>query len=124
VAIGKFLTPSPKLELFFGAKRDVNFGETFIVGAGGIFLMIIDDTRLHIGQWTREEIANILTSLRSYPLMTGYRGQQLADIDSLITLLKNLSQLFFEHPEIREIDINPIIFDDGKPYVADGKLYV
>ncbi|MDD2693561.1 MAG: acetate--CoA ligase family protein [Candidatus Gracilibacteria bacterium] len=124
VAIGKFLTPSPKLELFFGAKRDANFGETFIVGAGGIFLTILDDTRLHIGQWTREEIADILASLRSYPLMTGYRGQQLADIDGLIVLLENLSRLFFEHPEIREIDINPIIFNDGKPYVADGKLYI
>jgi len=56
--------------------------------------------------------------------MTGYRGQQLADIDGLIVLLENLSRLFFEHPEIREIDINPIIFNDGKPYVADGKLYI
>ena len=39
-------------------------------------------------------------------------------------MIKNLSRLFFEHREIREIDINPILFDAGMPTIADAKLYI
>lgn len=39
-------------------------------------------------------------------------------------MIFSLSQLFFEHTEIREIDINPILFEDGKPVIADAKLYL
>lgn len=69
MSIGKFINASPTLELFFGAKRDPVFGDTFIIGAGGIFLTILDDTRIHIGKLHMDSILKILQSLRSYPAL-------------------------------------------------------
>lgn len=124
VTIARYISPSPKVELFFGAKRDPIFGETFVIGAGGIFLTILDDTRIHIGKWDKPIIISTLESLRSYPALCGYRKQKEIDIDALATMIFQLSELFFAHPEIREIDINPILFKDGIPCIADAKLYL
>lgn len=124
ITIWKFITPSPTIELFFGAKHDANFGETFIIGTGGIYLTILNDTRLHIGKLDQENIKNLIGSLRSYPALSGYRKQQPVDIQKLETMFLQLSKIFFEHPEIREIDINPILFENGNPCVADAKFYI
>lgn len=124
VSIGRYIISSPTIELFFGAKRDPIFGETFIIGAGGIFLTILDDTRIHIGKWDVPTILSILESLRSYPALYGYRKQQKANIDTLAKMLFQLSELFFAHPEIYEIDINPILLENGEPCIADAKLYL
>ncbi len=124
ITIGKYIHTSPKIELFFWAKRDPLFGDTFIIGAGWIFLTILDDTRIHIGEWEDWDIHATLASLRSYDALTGFRKQQEANIRKLEEMIKNLSRLFFEHREIREIDINPILFDDGVPTIADAKLYI
>ncbi|MBX9809772.1 acetate--CoA ligase family protein [Candidatus Gracilibacteria bacterium] len=124
ITIGKYIETSPKIELFFGAKRDPIFGETFIIGAGGIFLTILNDTRIHIGEWNGDEITEVIYSLRSYPALTGYRKQQSADIKILTEIFSELSKLFFEHPEIEEIDINPVLFENGIPYIADAKFYL
>lgn len=124
VTIGKYIIPSPPIELFFGAKRDPNFWDTFVIGAGGIFLTILDDTRIHIGKLDIPTIVSILESLRSYPAMCGYRKQTEVDINLLSTIIYNLSILFSAHTEIHEIDINPILFEHGVPYIADAKFYL
>ena len=69
-------------------------------------------------------IVSIIKSLRSYPALSGYRKQQEVDIDNLATMIFQLSELFFTHPEISEIDINPILFENGKSCIADAKLYL
>lgn len=125
ISIGKYILPSPKYELFFGAKRDPIFGPTFLIGAGGVFLSILADTEIHIGKWqSREEIWEVLDGLRSAKMLSGYRGQKSVDMELLITMIEKLSDLFLTHPEIREIDINPILFADGKAVIADAKVYV
>ena len=67
---------------------------------------------------------SILESLRSYPALCGYRKQQKANIGTLAKMLFQLSELFFAHPEIYEIDINPILLENGEPCIADTKLYL
>ncbi len=124
ITIGKYIETSPKIELFFGAKRDPIFGETFIIGAGWIFLTILDDTRIHIWKCSIDDIITIIQSLRSYPALIWYRNQTSVDIGLLARNILDLSILFFEHPEIAEIDINPILFENGIPYIADAKFYL
>ncbi len=124
ITIGRYIHPSPTVELFFGAKRDPIFGETFVIGAGGIFLTILDDTRIHIGKWDIPTILSTLESLRSFPALSGYRKQKEVAMDILSMMLFNLSELFYEHPEIREIDINPILFENGSACIADAKFYL
>jgi acyl-CoA synthetase (NDP forming) len=123
LSIGKFISPSPALELFFWAKRDSTFWDTFIIGAGWIFLTILDDTRIHIGKLDKETIIKIIKSLRSYPAICWYRKQKEVDLDLLSEMIYSLSELFRAHHEISEIDINPILFENGLPCIADAKFY-
>lgn len=124
VTIGRFIDPSPSFELFFWAKRDPSFGEVYVLGAGGIYVSILADTRLHIGKWEKSDILLDIEALRSYPAISGYRKQRTVDIEKLVDMIYRLSSLFSEHPEIQEIDINPILFSDGKPVIADAKFYM
>lgn len=64
VTIGRYIDPSPSFELFFWAKRDPSFGEVYLVGAGGIYVSILSDTRLHIGKWEKSDILLDIESLR------------------------------------------------------------
>ncbi len=124
ITIARYIDASPRVELFFGAKRDPVFGETFVIGAGGIFLTILDDTLIHIGKLDIPTILSILKSLRTYPALCGYRKQAEVDMNSLCIMIYQLSELFFAHAEIHEIDINPIFFENGKPCIADAKIYL
>lgn len=96
----------------------------YVVGAGGIYVSILSDTRLHIGKWEKSDILLDIESLSSYPALSGYRNQRVVDMEKLVDIVYRLSSLFFEHPEIQEIDINPILFEDGQPVIADAKFYL
>lgn len=96
----------------------------YILGAGGIYVSILSDTRLHIGKWEKSDILADIESLRSYPAISGYRNQKCIDIEKLVDMISRLSSLFSEHPEIQEIDINPILFEDGQAVIADAKFYM
>lgn len=124
VTVARFVKASPKAEIFFGATRDESFGDVFIVGTGGVTVNILEDTITHIGVPSADEVKNILSSLRLSPLLFGYRNTQKVDIDALAEMIVKLATLFSAEKHIREIDINPILFDDGKGLVADAKLYL
>lgn len=124
VTMEEQISPSPKYEFFFGAKRDANFWDTFVIGTGGIYLSVIADTTVHIGTPTHEELDTLLENLHFAPILSGYRGQVAIDREALISIVLNLTTLFREHTEIQEIDINPILFQNGKPMVVDAKLYI
>ncbi len=96
----------------------------YVLGAGGIYVSILADTRLHIGKWEKSDILLDIESLRSYPAISGYRNQKCVDMEKLVDTIYRLSSLFSEHPEIQEIDINPILFEDGQPVITDAKFYM
>jgi len=123
VTIERQIMPSPSGELFFGARRDETFGDIFLLGAGGIFLSILDDATVHIGDWDHDTILASLRELRIFAALDGYRGQRPIDLPLLAQMISRLSTLFREHTEISEIDVNPILFEQGRPVVVDAKFY-
>jgi len=101
-------------EIILGFKRDVSFGPIMMVGLGGIYTEVFKEIRLAISDLDFKSALEAITDLRIYPILNGARGQKKYDVKSLAKALVNLCHLANEHPEIKELDINPLfIFEDG-----------
>lgn len=96
-------------ELIIGAKRDEVFGPVIVVGLGGVLVELMNDTALGITPLSKENVIAMLSKLKGYPLLDGYRGRQKTDIQSIVTMVMKVQKLMMSQPEILEIDLNPII---------------
>lgn len=104
------------VEMIVGAKRDKVFGPVIVIGLGGVFVELMNDTALGITPLTEADIGTMLRKLRGFPLLDGYRGKEKADVKSFIQIVLTVQKLMLEEPNILEIDLNPIMVkenDDG-----------
>lgn len=97
-------------EMILGTTRDVTFGPVVMVGLGGIFAEIFEDTALRLAPVDETEAREMLAGLKAYPLLTGARGRAPGDIDALVQAIVALSRFAARHAEdVAEIDINPLL---------------
>ena len=102
------------VELIVGAMDDPVFGQTLMVGLGGIFAEIMEDVAFRIAPITPSDAQEMLTELKGYPLLTGARGSVPCDIEAVVALLMNVSHLVMENPGIKELDLNPVrVYESG-----------
>ena len=117
----------PVAEVMIGIKNDKNFGPVLITGLGGIFVELIRDVAKWILPLTEEQqVQQILASLKSFPLLNGYRGKPHADIHALSKLLIGVSNFAMDHQNsISEMDINPVfVFEEGYGCVAADAVII
>ncbi|MCL1978034.1 MAG: acetate--CoA ligase family protein [Candidatus Bathyarchaeota archaeon] len=96
-------------EVIVGAIKDPQFGATIMFGLGGIFVEVLKDVTFKIAPVNIDEAKEMITGLKAAALLKGYRNTPAADIDALAQILVNVSKLLMEHPEIAELDLNPIM---------------
>ncbi|KAA2315093.1 CoA-binding protein [Pseudooceanicola sediminis] len=97
-------------ELILGTTTDPTFGPVVMVGLGGIFAEIFEDTSLRLAPVSRAEAAEMLRELRAFPLLDGARGRAPADLEVLEQAIVDLSIFAARHAdEVAEIDINPLL---------------
>ncbi len=97
------------IEVIIGAIKDPQFGQTLMFGLGGIFVEILKDVTFRVAPITLGDAKEMITDLKAYPLLKGVRGQPPADIDAIAQILVNVSKLVMAHPEIKELDLNPVM---------------
>jgi hypothetical protein len=97
------------LELIVGAKRDPRFGPILLVGAGGLYAEIVKDVAVALAPVTEAGAEALLRSLRVAPLLDGARGKPAVDVAATSRAAAALSRVAAEHPEILEIEINPLL---------------
>lgn len=108
-----------KKELILGISSDSQFGHLIMVGLGGIYTEVIRDASFRIAPINEREAEEMVSELKSYPLLRGIRGEAAADIEIVVEYLLRLSQLAEDFPEIAELDINPLaVKARGKGAVA------
>ncbi len=101
-------------EIILGFKRDQAFGPLMMVGQGGIYTEVFKDFQLAISDLDQARALKLIRSLKIYPILNGARGQKKYDISALAKALVNLARLANDHPEILELDINPLfVFEHG-----------
>lgn len=95
-------------ELIVGVKRAGNAGAAIMVGMGGIFAEVVEDVRFGLVPVTRYDVRRMIEGLRCYPILAGARGEKPVDLEAVEEIALQLSQLAHRHPEIEEIDLNPV----------------
>jgi acyl-CoA synthetase (NDP forming) len=96
-------------ELIVGARRDARFGPVVLVGAGGIHAELLADTAVALAPVGADEARRLVLSLRCAPLLTGARGRPVLDVDAAASAVAALSRFAAEHPEIAEVEVNPLL---------------
>lgn len=113
------------LEIIIGAKRDPNWGPAIMVGLGGIFTEILQDVVIMPTDLTAAEIEARLRTLKAARLFDGYRGQPKLDVVGLAETVAKLASFVEAHPNVTEIDINPVmVFAEGRGVLALDALIV
>lgn len=101
-------------EVIVGMTKDPQFGPALAFGLGGIFVEVLKDVSFRVAPITKYDAEEMIQEIKGYPILKGVRGQKPVDFEAIINILLNVSKLVMEHPEINEMDLNPIItYPDG-----------
>jgi len=112
-----------KREFVAGMFRDPHFGPVIMFGLGGIFTEALSDVTFRIAPLTEGDADEMLNEIRSKALLDDFRGEKAVDRGPLVRTLTALSRIALEHPDIREIDINPLLItSDGSPVAVDALI--
>jgi len=95
-------------EIIIGMTADANFGPLIMFGIGGIYVEVLKDVVFRLCPITDRDADEMIRELRAFPLLTGVRGSEPANLDFLKEMLQRVSLLVSDNPEITELDINPL----------------
>jgi acetate---CoA ligase (ADP-forming) len=96
-------------EVIVGVKRDPTFGPLVMFGLGGVYVEALADVSFRLAPLTAADAWDMLEEVRSAKLLKGVRGAPPADLDALVDLIVRVGRLAADHPEIAELDLNPIL---------------
>lgn len=114
------MAPAGK-ELLLGGVRDSQWGPVLMVGLGGIYVEVMGDTTVCLAPVSPDEAATLLDELRIAPLLRGIRGERPVDRPALAAIISRFSQLLVDLPELREIEINPLLASPDGAIAVDAR---
>jgi acetyltransferase len=97
------------VELLLGVVRDAQFGPLVVVGFGGIFVEVLGDTAMRLAPVDEVEARTMLAELRMAPALGAFRGRPAVNADALARTISRFSELVVQLPELRELEINPLL---------------
>lgn len=111
-------------ELFAGAKYEDKFGHMVLAGMGGIFIEVFKDVSSVLSPVSKKEAENMIKSLKSYKLIEGTRGQEGINQEKFADIIVRLSALLEAAPEIKELDLNPLLGTSEDVIAVDARIRV
>jgi acetyltransferase len=112
-------------EFFIGFQRHAQFGPVLSFGLGGISLELFKDIAFRLLPARTEDFREMLLELKSWSKMReGFRNLPPVDEEAAIRLLEQVSAFVLDHPEIEEMDLNPVVLGSRGPTVADAMILV
>ena len=111
-------------ELIAGLYNDRQFGLTVMLGIGGVLAEAIRDVTFRLAPISEIDAEEMINDLSTQTLLGEFRGEPAADRQELIDVLLALAAVGAAHPEVRSIDLNPLIIVDGRPVAVDALVEV
>jgi acetyl-CoA synthetase (ADP-forming) len=112
----------PGTEVIVGSTKDPQFGPAIMFGLGGIFVEVLKDVTFRIAPITEDDASEMISEVKAYPLLTGYRKTPPADLKAISNILLSTSRLVMDHMEIKELDLNPIIVYEKGARTVDARI--
>jgi acyl-CoA synthetase (NDP forming) len=111
------------LEVILGMTKDPQYGPALMFGLGGIFTEIYRDVQFCLLPAAEKTFRQMIRGIKGYPLLAGARGMKPRDEKALIEVMKALAKLVKDHPDIDQIDLNPILVYEKGVAVVDYRIY-
>jgi acyl-CoA synthetase (NDP forming) len=118
--VQRMAPPGP--ELIVGAVGDPAFGPLVVVGAGGPAAELVGDVQVRLAPIDAIEAERAVDALRTAPLLRGFRGAPHADVGAVADVVARVAALAAAHPEIAELDCDPLIAGERGAVVADARV--
>ncbi|MFZ2631796.1 MAG: acetate--CoA ligase family protein [Desulfosalsimonadaceae bacterium] len=99
----------PGQEVILGVTKYPGFGHLLMFGLGGIYVELFKNVTFKLAPIGRNNARRMIRSIKGYEILDGFRGKPKADVEKLEKLIVGLSALVTNHPQIKEMDINPLI---------------
>jgi acetyltransferase len=111
-------------EVIIGMNRDVQFGPLLMFGLGGTYVEVLKDVSFRLAPLNEKDAHSMISSIRSYPLLTGVRGEKAYDVDAVADVLVRVSRLVEDFPQVLEFEINPLMVlpEDEGCFAMDMRL--
>jgi acyl-CoA synthetase (NDP forming) len=109
-------------EVIVGAIKDAQFGPTLMFGLGGTFVEIMKDVSFRIAPIKEDDARQMISEVKAYPILLGYRGQAPRDLDAIVKIILDTSRLVMEHQNIKELDLNPVIVYEKGAKTVDARI--
>ncbi len=122
--LGTLISPMAKKgqECIIGMIRDAQFGPVIMFGLGGIFVEVLKDVSFRVAPLAAEDIDEMVKEIKGYKILTGIRGEKPKDIAAIKDILVRLSEIVIDNPEIKEIDLNPVIVHEKGASIVDSRV--
>jgi acetate---CoA ligase (ADP-forming) len=121
-AVERMVSTPGSVELIVGCRRDARFGPVLLVGLGGIFTEVMRDTAVALAPAAPDEIESLLLGLQGSPLLTGTRGRAALAVRAAAEAASALSRLAAEHPEVDELEVNPLLVTPAGAVALDARI--
>jgi acetyltransferase len=112
------------IELFIGAKKEVNFGHMVLCGLGGIYVEILKDIKAVLAPVSKEEAVHMIQNLKSYKIIQGIRNQKGVNEVEFANIITKVSNLIQFAPEIVELDLNPLFGNSKEILAVDARIKI
>lgn len=113
---------SAGIELIVGVKRDPRFGPVLLVGAGGLYAQVVGDVAVALAPASEAAAEALFRSLRIAPLLDGARGRPAVNLPAAARAAAGLSRIAAEHPEIAELEVNPLLVTPDGALGLDARI--
>jgi acetyltransferase len=111
-------------ECIIGMIRDPQFGPVIMFGLGGIFVEVLKDVSFRVAPLADEDIDEMIQEIKGYRILSGIRGAKPSDIDALKNILARVSEIAIDNPQIKEIDLNPVIVHENGASIVDSRIII
>ena len=96
-------------EVILGVNKEPDFGHLLMFGLGGIYVELFKNVTFRLAPIGRNNARRMITGIKGFEILTGFRGKPEADIETIEKLLVGLSNMVMDNPQIKELDINPLL---------------
>jgi acyl-CoA synthetase (NDP forming) len=112
------------VEMIVGVVHDRQFGPVVACGAGGILVELLKDVSVRLAPLSRQDAEEMVRELKTYPLLTGYRGGPKYDELALVDAILRLGVMVEDLPQIAELDLNPILVHTRGATIVDARVRI